>query len=78
MQRHNHVKQQGLCFNCLQPFAKGHTCSKQKCLFCHKTHHCLLHIAKQRQVANAKKLATNNSSPLPTQGSKGAEVNTTL
>jgi hypothetical protein len=31
-QRHNHVKQQGLCFNCLQPFVKHHTCSRQVCL----------------------------------------------
>jgi hypothetical protein len=72
----NHVKQQGLCFNYFQPFVKGHTCSKQVCRQCHKRHHTLLHIAKQHQVANANRLATNNSSPSPTQGLTGAEVNT--
>jgi hypothetical protein len=75
-QRHNHVKQQGPCFSCLQPFVKGHTCSQQQCRICHKRHHSLLHIAKQHQVANANRLATNNISPLSTQGLTSAEVNT--
>jgi hypothetical protein len=36
--RHNHVEQQGLCFNCLQPFVKNHTCS-QECRMSQKTSH---------------------------------------
>jgi hypothetical protein len=75
-QRHNYAKQQGLCFNCLQPYFKGHTCSQQQCHICHRGHHTLLHIAKQPQVANANRLATNTSSPSPAQGSTGAQVNT--
>jgi hypothetical protein len=73
-QRHNHVKQQGLCFNCLQPFVKNHTCSKQVCRQCHKRHHTLLHIDKH-QVANANRLATNNSSNAVISGETSAEVN---
>jgi hypothetical protein len=73
-QRHNHVKQQGMCFNCLQPFVKNHICSNQECRICHKRHHTLLHIAKQNQVVNTNS-STSSSSPLPTQGSTGAEVN---
>jgi hypothetical protein len=74
-QCYNHVKQQGLCFNCLQPFVKNHKCLNQECRLCHKKHHTLLHIAKQNQVVNTKG-STSNSSPSPTQGPKGAEVNT--
>jgi hypothetical protein len=74
-QRYNHVKQQGLFFNCLPPFVKGHTCSQQQCRLCHKRHHTLLHIAKQNQVVNTKG-STSNSPPSPTQGPKGAQVNT--
>jgi hypothetical protein len=29
-------KKIGLCFNCLQPFTKNHTCSKQMCRQCHR------------------------------------------
>jgi hypothetical protein len=75
-QRYNHVKQQGLCFNCLQTTVKGHTCSQQQCRICYKRHYSLLHIAKQHQVAIANRLATNNSSLSPAQGSTGAEVKT--
>jgi hypothetical protein len=74
-QHHNHFKQQGLCFNCLQPSIKNHTSSNQDCRICHKRHHTFLHIAKHNQAINTNRF-TSNSSPSPTQGSTGAEVNT--
>jgi hypothetical protein len=72
----NYVKQQRLCFNCLQPFEKNHTCLKQVCHKCHKRHHTLLHVDKQNQVANANRSTIKNSSPATTKGSTSAEVNT--
>jgi hypothetical protein len=72
-QRHNHAKQQGLCFNCLQPFVRNHTCSKQVCHQCHKTS-TLLHIDKQHQVGNANRFTTNNQSPAITKIPTIAEV----
>jgi hypothetical protein len=74
--RHNYVKEQRLCFNCLQPFVKNHTCSKQQCRTCHTRHHTFLHIVKQPQAANAVRPATNNNSPTVTRGEQSAEVNT--
>jgi len=58
-QRFNHAKQSGLCFNCLQPFTRNHTCSKQVCRQCHKRHHTLLHIDRQNQSINDKGSVTN-------------------
>jgi hypothetical protein len=75
-QRHNHVKHQGLCFNCLQPFVKGHTCSQQQCRICHKRHHTLLHIDKQNQVVNANQTTTNNNSIAVTMGEISTEEKT--
>jgi len=46
-QRYNHVKQSRLCFNCLQPAIKNHTCSENVCRHCHNRHHTLLHLARQ-------------------------------
>jgi len=43
----NYVKQTKLSFNCLQPFATNHTCSKQVCYHCHKKYHTLLHLNVQ-------------------------------
>jgi hypothetical protein len=74
--RHNYAKEQGLCFNSLQPFVKNRTCSRQQCRTGHKRHHTLLHIANQSQAANANRLVTNNNSPVVTRGDQGAEVNT--
>jgi hypothetical protein len=75
-QRHNHAKQQGLCFNCLQPFVKGHTCSQQQCRICHKRHHTLLHVDKQNQAVNANRTTTKASSPAVTRDETSAEGNT--
>ena len=71
----NHAKQSGLCFNCLQPFTRNHTCSKQVCCQCHKRHHTLLHIDRQNQLINDKASATNGP-PADARGSPTAEVNT--
>ena len=73
-ERLNHAKQSGLCFNCLQPFTRNHTCSKQVCRQCHKRHHTLLHIDRQLQSTNDKGSATNG--PADARGSSTAEVNT--
>ena len=72
-QRLNHAKQ-SLCFNCLQPFTRNHTCSKQVCHQCHNRHHTLLHIDRQIQSINDKGSATNG--PADAKGSSTAEVNT--
>ena len=53
-QRLNHAKQSGLCFNCLQPFTRNHTCSKQVCRQCHQSHHTLMHIDRQFHSVNDK------------------------
>jgi len=72
--RLNHAKQSGLCFNCLQPFTRNHTCSKQDCRQCYKRHHTLLHIDRQIQSINDKGSATNG--PADARGSSTAEYNT--
>jgi hypothetical protein len=59
-QRLSYVKQSKLCFSCLQPFTKAHTCSKQMCQECHKRHHTLLHIDKQHQPKNYTGSTLNN------------------
>ena len=68
------AKQSGLCFNCLQPFTRNHTCSKQMCRQCYKRHHTLLHIDRQYQSINDKGSVTNG--PADARGSSTAEVNT--
>jgi len=73
-QRFNHAKQSGLCFNCLQPFTRNHTCSKQICRQCHKRHHTLLHIDRLYQSINDKRSVTNG--PADARGSSTAEVYT--
>ena len=69
----NHAKQLGLCFNCLQPFTKNHTCLKQVCHQCHKRHHTLLHMDTQNQPTNDKGW-TNNNLPAEAKGMPTAEV----
>ena len=39
----NSVKQNKLCFQCLQPDHRRETCTQPKYKFCDKPHHCLLH-----------------------------------
>jgi len=75
-QRLNHAKQSGLCFNCLQPFTKNHTCSKQVCRQCHKRHYTLLHIDRQNQPNDRESTTTNNNPPANAKGNPTAEVNT--
>jgi len=69
-QRFNHAKQSGLCFNCLQPFTRNHTFSKQVCRQCHKRHHTLLHIDRQYHSINDKGSVTNG--PADVRGSSTA------
>jgi len=73
-QRFNLAKQSGLCLNCLQPFTRNHTCSKQVCRKCHKIHHTLLHTDRQNQPIWDKGSLTNG--PAHARGSLTAEVNT--
>ena len=73
-QRFNYAKQSRLCFNCLQPHTKNHTCSKQVCRHCHNRHHTLLHLAGQPQSANDRRSANNQSAG--SQSNTTAEVNT--
>ena len=75
-QRLNSAKHLRLCFNCLQLFAKVHTCSKQMCCQCHKKHHTLLHVDKQNQTTNSKEPATNNNQCANAKGTTTADVNT--
>jgi hypothetical protein len=58
-QRYNYAKQSRLCFNCLQPYTKHHTCSTQMCRQCHNKHHALLHMARQTQSVNDRRSANN-------------------
>jgi len=73
-QRLNPAKQSGLGFNCLQPFTRKHTCSKQVCRQCHKRHHTLLQIQRQIKSINDKETVTND--PADARGSSTADVNT--
>jgi len=57
--RLNHAKQSGHCFNCLQPFTRNHTGSKQVRRECYKRRHALLHIDRQYQSNNSKGSVTN-------------------
>jgi hypothetical protein len=41
-----------LCYNCLQPFSKGHVCTTQTCIQCHKRHNTSLHSATYNQSAD--------------------------
>ena len=72
-QRLTQAKQLGLCFNCLQLFTKNHTCSNQTCRQCHRRHHTLLHLDKQKQNSNDKRSTTRNP-PADAKGTN-AEVN---
>jgi len=74
-QRFSHAKQLGVCFNCLQPFTKFHTCSKQVCRKCNKRHHTLLRMNRQNQAANDKG-STRNNLPADSKDSSTVEVNT--
>ena len=65
----NHAKQLGLCFNCLQPFSKTHTCSKQVCRQCQNKHHTLLHMDRQNQTKDS-------NLPAAARDSTTVEVNT--
>jgi len=38
-QRLSYVKYSTLCFNCLKPFTRKHTCSNQVCRRCHNSYH---------------------------------------
>jgi len=73
--RLKHAKQSGLCFNCLQPFSRIHTYSKQICRQCNKRHHTLLHIDRQLHSTNDK-LSAISSTTTDARGSSTAEVNT--
>jgi len=72
-QRFNYAKQSRLCFNCLQPYTKNHTCSIHVCHKCHNSHHTLKHMARQTQVVNDRS-ATNQSAG--SQDNPTAEVTT--
>jgi len=72
----NHARQQRLCFSCLQPFSKKHTCSKQVCRKCNKRHLTLIHIDKQNQVTIDSGSTTNNNLSANTNGATMADVNT--
>ena len=69
-QRFSQAKQLGLCFNCLQPHTRNHTCSKQVCRQYHNKHHTLLHL--DRQVTNDKGSTNNKNNPTDAQGKQGA------
>ena len=71
----NHAKQLGLYFNCLQPFFKGHTCSRQMCHKSNKRHN-LLHIDRENQTAYDEGSTSNKNLPADTRGSTTAKVNT--
>jgi len=73
--RLKHAKQSGLCFDCLQPFTRNHTCPKQMCRHCHKRYHTLLHIERQLQSTNDKGSAIS-SPTADARGSSTAEFNT--
>jgi len=55
----NHAKQSGICFNCILPFTRNHTCSKQVCHQCNKRHHILEHLDRQIQLIIDKGSVTN-------------------
>ena len=65
-QRLHHVKQSRLCYNCLQPFTRNHTCSTQMYRECHKRHHTLLHInvkARPSDSVNIPSLCRTKGQP---------------
>ena len=74
-QRANRAKQLGLCFNCLQPFFKGHTCSRQMCRKCNKRHHTFLHMDRENKTI-IKGSTSNKNLPAETRGSTTTEGNT--
>jgi hypothetical protein len=72
----NHAKERGFCLNCLQLFVKAHTCSRKVCHKCHKRHHTLLHIDKQKETTNDNGSTINNNQFANTKSSINAEANT--
>jgi hypothetical protein len=61
------VRKSKLCFNCLQPFTRGHACSTFTCKQCNKRHHTLLHGASYNQTAEhntALSSVVNKNPPL--------------
>jgi len=72
-QRLNYAKQSRLCFNCLQPYVRNHTCSKQVCRQCNNKHHTLLHINAHTRRNNRG--LTNHNRSADANGSPTAEVN---
>ena len=66
-QHANYAKQLGLCFNCLQPFFKGHTCSRKMCHKCNKRHHTLLHMDRKNQMVYNKGSTSNKNLPAETR-----------
>ena len=73
-QRLNYAKQSRLCFNCLQPFTRNHTWSKQVCHQCHNRHLTLLHINIHNRPN--EKGSTNHKRSADAKGNPTAEVNT--
>jgi len=60
------ARQHKLCYNCLQPFSKGHACSTHTCRKCGRRHHTFLHVTAHSQAVNDKlrapsKLVSNRS-----------------
>jgi len=70
----NYAKQSRLCFNCLQPFTRNHTCSKQVCRQCHNKHHTLLHINIQNRPND--KGSTSHNRSADAKDNPTAEINT--
>ena len=75
-QRANCAKQLGLCFNRLQPYFKGHTCSRQMCRKCNKRHHTLLHMDRENQMVYNKSSTSNKNLPADAKGISTAGGNT--
>ena len=70
-QRLNYVRHHKLCFNCLQLYTRGHTCSKNVCHHCSLKHHTLLHVDRQGQQHDTRssrnKLTVNGNGPSANQ-----------
>ena len=76
-QRLSQAKQLGLCFNCLQPYTRNHTRSRQLCRQCNNKHHTLVHLGRQIKTTIDKGSTNNhNKNPADAQGKQNADVNT--
>jgi len=73
-QRLKYTKQSRWYFNCLQPYVRKHTCSRQVCFQCHNKHHTWLHI-NVHNLQNDKGL-TNHYWFADVRGNQTAELNT--